>query len=120
MNGEGNEMDDHEAAGPRRAHAAPAVRTPLWSVRLPSDGNAAFAITAALALFGALWIVVAETAEHHPWLTLALGLPIHLLFFHLISTQRPRRHAVRGKSRKGVRRPFRSDDRSARILVSRR
>jgi hypothetical protein len=103
----------------RRTPAPPAVKTPLWSIRLPRDGNAAFAITVAVALFGSFWIVVKETAEH-PWLTLALGFPIHLLFFHLISTQRPPRHASRRKSRKAGRRPFRSDDRSARIPVSRR
>jgi hypothetical protein len=96
------------------------VKTPLWSIHLPRDGNAAFAITMALALFGSLWIVVKETAEAHPWLTLALGLPILLLFSHLIYTQRPPRHAGRRKSRKSVRRPFRSDARSARIPVSRR
>lgn len=99
-------------AVPRRPPPAPAVTTPLWSVRLPRDGNAAFAIIVALALFGSFWIVVKETARH-PWLTLALGLPIHLLFFHLISTQRPQRHAPRRKKpRAGAlpvsdRRPFR-------------
>jgi hypothetical protein len=93
------------------------VRTPLWSVRLPRDGNAAFAITTAMALFGSLWIVVRGTSGH-PWLTFGLVLPIDLLFFYLIFSQRPVRNARHGKAPRRGHRPFRSDDRSSRIEAS--
>jgi len=104
---------------PHHTPEPPAVKTPLWSIRLPRDGNAAVAVTVALTLFGVFWVAVKETAEH-PWLTLALALPVHVSFYRLISTYRSARHGTRRKKRNPVQQQLRSDDRSARIGASRR
>ena len=110
-----------------RREVAPSVRTPLWSVVLPKDARTAFFVTITAALFGSLWIIIRGT-KGQPSLTLGLAAGVLFLYLvviishHLLSPKQVTRRlgSGGGKKRGPAPRPFRSDDRSARIGASRR